>query len=98
MKRQKALRASLAETEQKLKTLRAETDALRETRSQHSANDATLTADLKHLEETCLNDLGVEAVTLREDAEIARIEGEALAGRRRKPAVASSRSSNRWAR
>lgn len=73
------LRASLTETEQKLKTLRAETDALRETRSQHSANDATLTADLKHLEETCLNDLGIEAVALRQDAEIARIEGEALA-------------------
>ena len=74
----KALRVSLAETEQKLKTLRAETDALRETRSQHSANDATLTADLKHMEVTCLNDLGIEAVVLREDTEIARIEGEAL--------------------
>jgi chromosome segregation protein len=75
----KTLRASLAETEQKLKTLRSETDALRETRSQHSAGDATLTADLKHIEETCLNDLSVEAAALREDADIARIEGEALA-------------------
>jgi len=75
----KTLRASLAETEQKLKTLRAETDALRETRSQHSASDATLTADLKHLEETCLNDLGIEALALRDDAEIALIEGDALA-------------------
>jgi chromosome segregation protein len=75
----KTLRDSLAETEQKLKTLRAETDALRETRSQYSANDATLTADLKHMEETCLNDLGIEALVLREDAEISRIEGEALA-------------------
>jgi chromosome segregation protein len=74
-----ALRASLAETEQKLKVLRAETDALRETRSQHSASDATLTADLKHLEETCLNDLGLEATALRDDTEIARIEGDALA-------------------
>lgn len=74
-----ALRASLAETEQKLKALRAEIDALRENRSQHAANDATLTADLKHLEETCLNDLGIESVTLRQDGEIARIEGEALA-------------------
>ncbi|QNI33912.1 chromosome segregation protein SMC [Alloacidobacterium dinghuense] len=75
----KILRASLAETEQKLKTLRSETDSLRETRSQHSASDATLTADLKHLEETCLNDLGIEAGALREDTDIARIEGEALA-------------------
>ncbi len=75
----KTLRAGLAETEHKLKVLRAETDALRESRSQHSSSDATLTADLKHLEETCLSDLGVEASALREDNEIARIEGEALA-------------------
>jgi chromosome segregation protein len=74
-----ALRASLAETEQKLKALRAETDALREQRSTFSANAATLAADLKHLEETCVSDLGVEATALREDTEISRIEGEALA-------------------
>jgi chromosome segregation protein len=73
------LRVSLAEIEQKLKALRAETDALRETRSQHSTNDATLTADLKHLEETCVNDLGIEAAALRGGTEITRIEGEALA-------------------
>ena len=75
----KTLRAILAETEQKLKALRTETDALREARSQRSASDATLTADLKHIEELCLNDLGVEAVALRDDAKIQRIEGEALA-------------------
>ncbi|HVW77326.1 MAG TPA: chromosome segregation protein SMC [Alloacidobacterium sp.] len=74
----KALRAGLAETELKLKTLRAETDAMREDRSQHSSSDATLIADIKHLEEACVNDLGVEAVTLREDTEIVRIEGEPL--------------------
>ncbi len=73
-----ALRASLAETEHKLKTLRAETDALREQRSNLSTNAATLAADLKHLEETCVSDLGVEAVALREDTEIARIEDETL--------------------
>ena len=75
----KTLRAALAETEHKLKTLRAETDAMREIRGQRSASAATLTADLKHIEEACVNDLGIEAVTLREDAEIARIEDEALA-------------------
>jgi chromosome segregation protein len=74
-----ALRASLAETEQKLKTLRTETDALREQRSSLSTNAATLAADLKHLEETCVSDLGAEAAALREDTEIARIEGETLA-------------------
>ena len=75
----KSLRSRLAETEQKLKTLRAETDALRDTRSQYSSSDATLIADIKHLEETCLNDLGVDAAALREETEVARIEGEALA-------------------
>jgi chromosome segregation protein len=74
-----ALRAKLAETEQKLKTLRAETDSLREQRRSLSANAATLAADLKHLEESCVGDLGVEATALREDAEMTRIEGEALA-------------------
>lgn len=74
----KVLRASLAETEQKLKSLRTETDGLRDTRSQHSTNSATLTADLKHIEEACVNDLGVEATVLREDAEIVRIDGEVL--------------------
>ncbi|MGB0124447.1 MAG: chromosome segregation protein SMC, partial [Silvibacterium sp.] len=72
------LRAQLAEMEGQLKTLRAETDALREARSERSARGATLAAELTHLEETCVNDLGVEAVALRGDAEIARIEGEPL--------------------
>jgi chromosome segregation protein len=75
----KALRSGLAETEQKLKSLRGETDGLREARSQHSSSAATLTADLKHMEEACVSDLGVEAAVLREDAEIIRIEGEELA-------------------
>jgi chromosome segregation protein len=72
------LRTQLAEMEAQLKTLRAETDALREARSARSTRGATLAAELAHLEETCVNDLGVEAVALRSDAEIARIEGEPL--------------------
>ncbi len=72
------LRAQLAEMEAQLKTLRAETDALRDARSERSTRGATLAAELTHLEETCVNDLGVEAVALRGDAEIARIEGEPL--------------------
>jgi chromosome segregation protein len=72
------LRAQLADMEAKLKTLRAETDALREARSERSTRGATLAAELTHLEEVCVNDLSVEGVALREDAEIARIEGETL--------------------
>jgi chromosome segregation protein len=72
------LRSRLAELENQLKTLRAETDALREARSERSTRGATLAAELAHLEETCVNDLSVEAVTLREDGEIVRIEGETL--------------------
>src|SRR6185437_3232038 len=70
--------AQLAEMETQLKTLRTETDVLREARSTLSTRGATLAAELAHLEETCINDLGVEAVALRSDAEIARIEGEPL--------------------
>ena len=72
------LRAQLAKIDQKLKALRAETDRLRDTRSDRSALAATLTADLTHLEETCVNDLGTEATALRSESELPRIEGEAL--------------------
>ncbi|MFZ0661666.1 MAG: chromosome segregation protein SMC [Acidobacteriaceae bacterium] len=72
------LRAQLVEIEAQLKTVRTETDALREARSARSTRSATLAAELAHLEQTCVNDLGVEAAALRADAEIARIEGETL--------------------
>jgi chromosome segregation protein len=75
----KELRAKIAEIDQKLKTLRAETDALRDTRSARSSRAATLAAELTHLEETCVSDLGVEATILREETELVRIDGEALA-------------------
>ncbi|WP_263366173.1 chromosome segregation protein SMC [Edaphobacter bradus] len=72
------LRASLGELDQKLRTLRHETEALREQRAGLTARAAKLASDIEHLEATCLNDLAVEAATLREDAAIARIEGDAL--------------------
>jgi chromosome segregation protein len=72
------LRTALAEIDRQVKALRTETDALRDARSEHSTRAARLSADLAHLEETCLNDLGVEASVLRADTELARIEGEAL--------------------
>jgi chromosome segregation protein len=72
------LRTAMAELDQRLRALRHETEALREQRADLTARTARLTADIEHLEATCLNDLAVEAVTLREDESIARIEGEAL--------------------
>ncbi len=74
-----ALRTKLTEMEAQLKMLRAETDALREARSERSTRGATLASEITHLEETCVNDLSMEAVLLREDVDISRIEGEALA-------------------
>ncbi|MBW4026008.1 MAG: chromosome segregation protein SMC [Acidobacteria bacterium] len=73
-----ALRARLAEGEQQLKTLRAEKDAMQETRSHRSSAAATLAAELKHIEELCVSDLGIEAVVLRQDTELVRLEGDAL--------------------
>lgn len=73
-----ALRASLAALDQKLRALRHETEALREQRAELTARAAKLASDIEHIDATCLNDLAVEAITLREDATIARIEGDAL--------------------
>jgi chromosome segregation protein len=74
-----ALRAAMAELDGRLRTLRHETELLREQRAALTARAAKLASDIEHLEATCLNDLAVEAISLREDADIARIEGEALA-------------------
>ncbi|MBV8673889.1 MAG: chromosome segregation protein SMC [Acidobacteriaceae bacterium] len=72
------LRAILAEIDQKLKTLRTEADRLRDLRSERTARAATLAAELNHLEETCVNDLGIEAAALRTETEIPRLESEML--------------------
>jgi chromosome segregation protein len=73
-----ALRASMSELDASLRTLRHETEGLREQRATLSARAAKLTSDLEHLEATCLNDLSAEATVLREDTTIERIEAEAL--------------------
>jgi chromosome segregation protein len=73
-----ALRTAMNDLDARLRTLRHETEALREQRSNHTARAAKLASDIEHIEATCLNDLGVEAITLREDSAIARIEGDAL--------------------
>ncbi|HWZ52711.1 MAG TPA: chromosome segregation protein SMC [Granulicella sp.] len=73
------LRARMTEIDQRLRTLRHETEAQREQRAGLTARAAKLASDIEHIEATCLNDMGVEAAVLRADATIARIEGEALA-------------------
>jgi chromosome segregation protein len=72
------LRAAMTELDQRLRTLRHETEALREQRAGLTARAAKLASDIEHIDTTCLNDLGIEAVTLREDQTITRIEGDAL--------------------
>ena len=74
-----ALRVRLSEVEQQLKQLRAANDGERETRSARAAASAKLAAELEHIEQTCVSDLSIEAATLRDDLELARITGEALA-------------------
>ncbi|HTW49336.1 MAG TPA: chromosome segregation protein SMC [Acidobacteriaceae bacterium] len=72
------LRSELSILDQDLKTLRSEIDAHRESRSGCSSQAATLAADLRHAEETCVADLSLEASVLRADEALVRIEDEAL--------------------
>jgi chromosome segregation protein len=72
------LRTRMTELDAKLRTLRHETEVVREERANLTARAAKLASDIEHIEGTCLNDLGAQAAELRADAEIARIEGEAL--------------------
>jgi chromosome segregation protein len=74
----KELRTAMSELDVKLRSLRHETEQLREQRATLSARAAKLASDLEHLEATCINDLSVEPIVLREDAGIERIEGDAL--------------------
>jgi chromosome segregation protein len=72
------LRHQLANFETQLKTGRAALDQLRDDRSNRASELAKLKSDLEHLEASCLAEVNVEAVVLREDKEIAHIEGGAL--------------------
>jgi chromosome segregation protein len=74
----RALRASMAEVDARLRILRHETEVLREQRATLTARSAKLSSDIEHIETTCLNDLGAESTTLREDHTIVRIEGDEL--------------------
>jgi chromosome segregation protein len=72
------LRTAMAELDQRLRTLRHETETLREQRAGLTVRAAKLASDIEHIDATCLNDLGAEPITLREDATIVRIEGDEL--------------------
>jgi chromosome segregation protein len=72
------LRSEMTIVEHDLKVLRSEIDAQREARSTCGSQAAALSADLRHAEETCVADLGLEASVLRADEALIRIEGEAL--------------------
>ena len=74
----KALRALMGDLDVRLRSLRHETEGLREQRAGLTARAARLAADIEHIEATCLNDLGVPATDLRADASITRIEGDTL--------------------
>ena len=68
------LRTRMTELDAKLRTLRHETEVVREERASLAASAAKLVSDIEHIESTCLNDLGTLAVALREDATIVRID------------------------
>jgi chromosome segregation protein len=73
-----ALRQQLATMETQLKMGRASLDQLRENRASRASEVAKLTADLEHLEASCLGEVNVEAAALRADELIERMSGEAL--------------------
>ncbi len=73
-----ALRTEVAVLDTRIRRLRQETEALREQRSVLSAQAARLASDLEHLEQTCVDDLGLPAADLRADAATLRIGGDFL--------------------
>ncbi len=75
----KLLRAALHESEQQLKALRNAVDAQRDAKSARSNRQAKLSADLEHLEATCLNELGMPATELRSRQDLPTLEPEQLA-------------------
>ena len=75
----KLLRSSLHESEQQLKDVRVTLEGRRDAKSTRVARSAKLTADIEHLESACLNDLGVEAVVLRERTDVSLLDAEQLA-------------------
>ena len=79
----RALRARLSAAESQLKELRNEADRAREQRSTRSTAAARLAAELAHVEESSVVDLGLESDGLRaavHSGEIAQLTAEQLRG------------------
>ena len=73
------VRTRLGEIEDALRTARQKLDSARDRRGELAALAARLASDLQHLEETCLNELGIERSVLMADGSIAALAGEELA-------------------
>ena len=72
------VRARLGQIEAELKAARHELDAARDRRGDLSATLAKLTSDREYMEQTCMNELGVDAQQLRSDSAIVLLSGEQL--------------------
>ncbi len=73
------LREQVVDLDAKLRTVRAQTEQMREQRAGLSARSAKLSSDIEHIEGTCQNDLAVTPAELRADTNLDRIEGQPLA-------------------
>jgi chromosome segregation protein len=73
------VRARLTEIDELLRNTRQQLDLARDRRGELSAAAAKLQADLQHLGDTCLNELGVERAVLMADTTIPLIVAEELA-------------------
>jgi chromosome segregation protein len=73
------LRARLAEIDERLRQGRQLLDQARDRRGELSAASAKLESDAQYMEQTCLNELGVERAVLLADATLAMVGGEQLA-------------------
>jgi chromosome segregation protein len=75
------LRARLTEIDELLRNARQLLDQARDRRGELQAAAAKLQADNAHMEETCLNELGVERLALTADTELSVVTGDELATR-----------------
>jgi chromosome segregation protein len=73
------VRARLAEIEELMRATRQTLDHARDRRGELSAVAAKLQSDLQHLDDTCLNELGIERAILAADKTISLLVGEELA-------------------
>ncbi len=74
-----ALRQRASEVEQQVRALRVDLEAFRDKRSEEAARAARLSSDLAHLEETCIQELSLNAGELRADESLIRLEADPLA-------------------